>query len=93
MADAKKCDRCGKFFIEDDLDESHDLCVCELVNRYGDVKFKDLCPSCSEALDHFMKLEPIGIAIEFKPDGVILSDRYDIECGSKHCRPMVHYEV
>ena len=93
MADAKKCDRCGKFFVEDDFDEFPNMYVAKVENiTCKEVKIQDLCPSCSEALDHFMKLEPIGIAIEFKPDGFILSDRYDIECGAKHCKP-VRYDM
>lgn len=88
MADAKKCDRCGKFFVEDDLDESHDLHVCELVNRYGDVKFKDLCPSCSKALEHFMKLEPIDIVtVKVKLEDI---PSYSEICGAKRCRPLAH---
>ena len=90
MADAKKCDRCGEFYERADMKEN--VYYMRWEDGYKDTRI-DLCPSCLEAMDHFLKMEPIGIAIEFKPDGFILSNRYDVECGAKHCRPMAHNEV
>lgn len=71
MADAKKCDRCGAFYISDATPKYTVMVEPSIINCGGIV---DLCPACVEALDRFMTLEPIDIARhrEFGP-----------ECGGK----------
>ena len=58
MADAKKCDRCGAFYISDGTPKYSVLVEPSIINCGGLV---DLCPSCVEALDRFMTLEPNDI--------------------------------
>jgi len=53
MADAKKCDRCKKFYET----YSPKLEVMEnLASDPGEVKPKDLCPTCNLILEKFMKM-------------------------------------
>ena len=93
MADAKKCDRCGKFYIRDDEITYDVMKYANVGPEITDVTVMDLCPSCEEALDHFMKMEPIDI-IEVKATFPITDlPGYEELCGAKHCRPMVHNEV
>lgn len=85
MADAKKCDRCGVFYIRDDEITYDVMKYAKVGPEITDVTVMDLCPSCEKALDHFLKCEPIGITFAFETNGFAISDRYDIECGGKHC--------
>lgn len=54
MADAKKCDRCGKFYQEM---VSPKLTVRQYVSMRGSHVDYDLCPKCTEKLYAFMKIE------------------------------------
>lgn len=89
MAVAMKCDRCGKFFMEEDFGDKPVLHVEEYMKetpgKFGYWKGRDLCPSCLEALDHFMKCEPIEMKFEFSPDGFRFINDYSVKCGGKHC--------
>lgn len=91
MADAKKCDRCGEIYGAYERDELPGLLVVERVPvedtmRCRGEKIKDLCPSCSEALECFMSMEPIDIMakvilpVNDLPAGSVL-------CGAKRCKP------
>lgn len=64
MADAKKCDRCGKFYQEteptalgslasamEQLLSPGTICARKLLVE----KFLDLCPSCSASLTQWLK--------------------------------------
>ena len=82
MADAKKCDRCGVYYERADMNKN--IYYMRWEDGYKSDRI-DLCPSCLEAMDHFLKCEPIGITFEFLCNGFKLSDQYDIECGAKHC--------
>lgn len=52
MADAKKCDRCGRFYSLHDKDIS--VFKVGHRNHHGIFLAIDLCEECQEALDAFM---------------------------------------
>lgn len=76
MAVANKCDRCGAFY---DFDFAGKYSLVRQPERDGmncrNGFMIDLCPACDEALDNFMKLEPMDISVP----GI----EYSVECGAK----------
>lgn len=53
---ATKCDRCGKYYIEEE-DDNYSSYI-GIIKRNIDTmlnKSADLCPDCTKALDDFMK--------------------------------------
>ena len=76
MANAKRCDRCGKFYQE--VDPNGIEALANAFRRFGTPqrvlqqiyvieKFLDLCPSCSESLKRWAKgnEDPCGINAGF----------------------------
>lgn len=55
MAQAKKCDRCGKLY-EDDVGYIPDITVKEYNHIYGEYRY-DFCPECQKKLELFLKGE------------------------------------
>jgi hypothetical protein len=92
MAVAMKCDRCGKFYTEEEFEDKPVLHVEEwhksgdsrTPSGYGFWKNIDMCPSCVEALEHFMKCEPIDVVtVRVKVDKLGPA----FECGAKYGYP------
>lgn len=61
MADAKKCDRCGKFYTENTVqtcDEFGNKCNVVKIKVIGDnggiISHNDLCDDCVWKFDYFM---------------------------------------
>ena len=54
MANAKKCDRCGKFYQEL---VNEKLKVRQYVNLFGGHTEYDLCPKCTEKLRAFLRFD------------------------------------
>lgn len=54
MANAKKCDRCGKYYQLEEKKQTitgNTLCTIKLINRYGcDFRELDLCDDCAAGL-------------------------------------------
>lgn len=50
MAMAKKCDRCGRYYDNDE----YALYVKEGDIDFGGMKIKDLCPDCAECFRQWM---------------------------------------
>ena len=66
MADAKKCDRCGKLFepyLKSDRYKNPNKYICVIAidkivsaNRYDNQTQMDLCQECAKSLDKWVKL-------------------------------------
>lgn len=50
MANAKQCDRCGKFYSVDDLDDKHFTVVTRHKRVGGYINMFDVCPDCEAEL-------------------------------------------
>ena len=75
MADAKKCDRCGRFY-EGDFEGTYNITTQPNLKTRNYGRLIDLCPICDIALERFMKLETVDI--------VEAGGRtYSVDCGAK----------
>lgn len=61
MADAKKCDRCGEFYMRNSIEvRDKDNCICyaariKLIGSNGGlVRTIDLCDECHEKMSDFL---------------------------------------
>lgn len=50
MSDAKKCDRCGRFY------DPYKAKYVLITNNFNNIK--DLCPVCNKALESWLTLKP-----------------------------------
>lgn len=60
MASAKKCDRCGKYYVINKTKRSIYECTIigiRIVNTMTNSKMYDLCDDCIDALFDFMYLD------------------------------------
>lgn len=60
MASAKKCDRCGKYYVINKTKRSIHECTVigiRIVNNITNSKMYDLCDDCIDALFDFMYLD------------------------------------
>lgn len=65
MANAKKCDRCGTFYMRYRNCVPHKktkegLPVCGIQHDSGYINTYDLCPECFDGLIKFMKIDIEG---------------------------------
>ena len=61
MADAKRCDRCGKYYVQGEKKyKIRDKRITRVIARSfydNDIVGWDLCDDCVEAFDEFMRME------------------------------------
>lgn len=63
MSDAKKCDRCGKFYTLDISNEEDDVAAMGLVDKYGRMTtVKDLCRECRRELTVWLSIKKENVA-------------------------------
>lgn len=57
MSNAKKCDRCGRFYLIKDISDGCTASIREFDNTNYVIRDMDLCPDCSEKLERWLSLK------------------------------------
>ena len=76
MANAKKCDRCGKYYTDKDKKftiNGYSIYSIGLRTKQGYMELVyDLCDDCTKDLFHFLSNEPVVVGTEVFQEEVVM---------------------